>query len=182
MLSPQRRLELSNKWQQWPPISIPVLERELDRLADAVMDGDERELNEQMWLSRFLVVRACGYLEQCVHMVVSDHVQVNSWGTVRSFAISWMPKSRTPSAENLTEVLGRLDATLQEEFETLLADNDGELRQRLALLVGRRHQIAHGQNEGMGTQSALELYRTAKVISDWFVRRFAPYAAGTRTT
>jgi hypothetical protein len=172
---------LSKNQQQWPPISVPVLERELDRLADAVMAGDERELNEQMWLSRFLVVRACGYLEQCVHLIVTEHVQVNSWGTVRSFAISWMPRSRTPSAENLMEVLGRLDAALQEEFETLLAHNDGELRQRLALLVGRRHQIAHGQNEGMGTQSALELYRAAKVISDWFVRRFAPYAEAKTT-
>lgn len=167
---------MSKKQHQWPPISIPVLERELDRLAEAVMAGDDRELNEQMWLSRFLVVRACGYLEQCVHLIVGDHVQENSWGTVRSFAISWMPRSRTPSAENLMEVLGRLDASLQEEFEVLLADNDGELRQRLALLVGRRHQIAHGQNEGMGTQSALDLYRAAKTISDWFVRRFAPYA------
>lgn len=140
------------------------------------MAGEERELNEQMWLTRFLVVRACGYLEQCVHLVMDDHLQTNSWGTVRSFAISWMPRSRTPSAENLAEILGRLDAGLQEEFDVLLTENDGELRQRLALLVGRRHQIAHGENEGMGTQAAFDLYRAAKVIADWFVRRFAPNA------
>jgi len=110
-----------------------------------------------------------------------DHVQTNSWGTVKSFAVSWMPRSRNPSADTLLEILGRLDPGIQEEFEELLTENDGDLRQRLSLLVGRRNQIAHGENEGMGTQSALKLYDTAKVISDWFVRRFAPYSIAAKT-
>lgn len=161
---------------QWPPYSIPVLERELDRLADAVKCTDNRDINEQIWLTRFLVVRSCGYLEQCVHLIVTDHLQANSWGTVKSFAISWMPHSRNPSAENLLEVLGRLDTYLRKEFDQLLSEDDGRLRQQLSLLVGRRNQIAHGENEGMGTQAALDLYDAAKNISDWFIRRFAPYA------
>jgi hypothetical protein len=44
----------------------------------------------------------------------------------------------------------------------------------LNLLVGRRHQIAHGLSEGMSSQKALDLVAVVKEVADWFIRSLNP--------
>lgn len=160
----------------WPPWNVTSLERQLDALADAVRTQGNRSDDEQIWLTRFLVVRACGYLEQAVHEVVVGHLQGRSGGMIRSFSLSWMGRSRTPSPENLLEVVGRFDANLQRELEQKLDADDGAIRRELALLVHRRHHISHGQNEGLGSRKALELVELAKDLADWFILALRPDA------
>lgn len=162
---------------QWPPYGLLNLERLLGELADAVREQGERSDDEQIWLTRFLVVRSCGYLEQVVHECSLAHITARSGGTARAFALSWMARSRTPSPENLSLLLGRFDANLVDEFSDMLDDNDGELRRDLSLLVSRRHGIAHGLNDGLGSRRALELVDVAKYVADWFVLRLNPDAA-----
>src|SRR4051812_7955696 len=116
----------------WPPRNITSLEWQLDQLTEAVRSQADRADDEQMWLTRFLVVRACGYLEQVVHEVVLGHLEARSAGMIKSFSMSWMTRSRNPSAENLVETVGRFDASLQRELETKLDDDGGFLRQELS--------------------------------------------------
>lgn len=151
-----------------------LLESQLDRLADAVRNNSDRDVDDQIWLTRFLVVRACGYLEQAVHETVVAHLEFHSYGTVKSFTLSWLERSRNPSVDNLLTLLGRLDHNMQSEFQELLAANGNHLAQNLALLVGRRNQIAHGENEGMATQAALTLVDVTKEIASWFILRLDP--------
>jgi hypothetical protein len=56
----------------------------------------------------------------------------------------------------LLSLLGRLDANLHDEFETWMDEDDQSVRRDLSAAVSRRHQIAHGLNEGIGEQRALE--------------------------
>jgi hypothetical protein len=63
---------------------------------------------------------------------------------------------------------------MQAELQQLLEDEDKRLLQALALLVGRRHQIAHGENEGMTSQTALKMVGIAMEISNWFITRLDP--------
>lgn len=160
----------------WPPWAIRSLERQLDTLHNAVRANESRPDDEQIWLTRFLVVRACGYLEQVVHETVTGFVQDRSGGEIRAFAMSWFNKSRNPSPDNLVEMVGRFDERWKHEFESLLDSNDGGVRQELNLLVSRRNQIAHGLNEGLNTRKAIEMVDLSKQIADWFILRFNPSA------
>ena len=164
----------------WPPPELKRLETQLDSLTRAVEEGSERDIDEQIWLTRFLIIRACGYLEQVVHATVIGHIQQGSYGTARSFALSWLERSRNPSRDNLVTTLGRLDAELSREFEELLERNDKEFHQNLYLLVGRRHQIAHGENEGLSSQKAISLTKFAKELADWFILRLNPNRTTSR--
>lgn len=165
---------MSAKNVNWPPPRLALLERQLDSLAAAVGQSDEREIDEQIWLTRFLIVRACGYLEQVVHETVMGHLDAGSWGTANSFVMSWLDRSRNPSVDNMSRIVGRLDASMQDELEDLLADNDKYLSDRVHLLVGRRNQIAHGENEGLNSNKAIELVAVAKQIANWFILRLNP--------
>ncbi len=163
--------------KRWPPWAVSSLEKDLDRLVEAVRAGDSRDVDEQIWLTRFLVVRACGYLEQVVQEVVTGYIHGRAGGTVRSFSLSWINKSRNPSLENLLDIVGRFDGDWHDELQEMLDANDGHLKHELSVLVSRRHQIAHGLNEGLASRKAIELALVSKQLADWFIRQFDPDAA-----
>jgi hypothetical protein len=169
------------KQAAWPPAGLKQIEQQLVQLADAVRDGRDRSIDEQVWLTRFLIVRACGYLEQVVHQTLIGHLSVRSGGTAKSFAISYLERSRTPSRQNLLIIVGRLDQSLRDDLELLLDEQDRQLHGELALLVGRRHQIAHGMNEGLTPSRALELTQAARSIADWFILALDPTPAARKS-
>lgn len=159
----------------WPPSELRQLERGLDDLADAVKNPpSHRTDDEQIWLTRLLLVRSCGYLEQVMHQCVTRHLEWKSGGTARSYALSWLERSINPSIANVARTLGRFDQSMADEFERLLDDNDSELRRELAILVAKRHGIAHGLNDGLGSRRALELYGVAKYTADWLILTLSP--------
>ena len=126
-------------------------------------------------LSRFLVVRTCGYLEQVVEECSSAFISSRSAPQVSSFATSWYSgKGLNPTAERLITLLGRFDGVWAKELEDLLDDDDHRLKSELNLLVDRRNKIAHGLGEGIGSVKALELLGIARDIADWFILRLDP--------
>lgn len=160
----------------WPPQSVRSLEIQLETLAEAVRNPpDTRTDDEGVWLTRFLLLRAVGYLEQVVIECFREHVRHRSYGTVRSFSISHLGRSQNPSAENLVAALGRLDPNLRDEFEEWVDEDDQALRRDLSAAVARRHQIAHGLNEGIGQSRALAHVETLTSIADWFIRKLNPH-------
>lgn len=158
----------------WPPWPVRSLEKQLDSLRDAVRANDSRPDDEQIWLTRFLVVRACGYLEQVVYETITGYIQERAGGEMRAFAMSWFNKSRNPSPDNLLEVVGRFDENWKSDLNDFLGSGDGSHQQELNLLVSRRNQIAHGLNEGLNTRKALDMVELARRVADWFIVRFNP--------
>jgi hypothetical protein len=162
----------------WPPRGLLQLESSLDSLAEAVRTPGRRSDDEQMWLTRFLVVRACGYLEQVVHLCAVAHIEARSGGTAKLFALSWLSRSQNPSHENLLNLIRRFDGDMRNELCELMEDNSGEIKRELSTLVTQRHKIAHGLNEGLGARRALELVDTAKYVADWIVHSLNPNSDG----
>jgi hypothetical protein len=163
--------------QQWPPRSIPGLKNALNLLADAVNDRHaKRTDDEQMWLTRFLAVRICGYLEQVVHETIKGYMQEKSGGLVLSFALSWMQRSRNPSPDNMADLVGRLDKRLADKLQEFLDADDQYLYREIHYLLDRRHKIAHGLNEGLNAQKALTLKVDIERVADWFIENLNPYA------
>jgi RiboL-PSP-HEPN len=159
----------------WPPVNLLRLKSALDQLADAVANRPpHRTDDEQIWSTRFLLLRICGYLEQVTHETSRSYVLAKSGGLVRSFAMSWLGKSRNPSTENLLDLIGRFDGALVDDLASLLNADDQRLHRELSLLVDRRHKIAHGLNEGITESKALSLKADAETIADWFFRNLKP--------
>ena len=159
----------------WPPQDLAPLEKTLDELAESVRNPPKgRSDDEQIWLTRFLIVRSCGYLEQVLYESTIGHIEYRAGGTARAYALSWLSRSINPSPENVLRTLGRFDAMIADEFQDWLSDNGGELNNELSSLVARRNGIAHGLNEGMGSRRALDLYSVCKLVADWLILRLNP--------
>lgn len=159
----------------WPPWPVRSVKQALDPLAESVRQRpDSRTDDEQAWLTRFLVVRTCGYLEQATHETSRGYVMGKSGGLVRAFAMSWLTRSPNPSPDNLVQLVGRFDQNWLVEFQDLLGRDDQRLYREISFLVDRRHKIAHGLNEGITPTKALSLKNDADTVVDWFIRRFDP--------
>lgn len=162
----------------WPPRQVTSLQGVLASLVLLVED-EARELSPESrgWLARLLVIRASGYLEQVVSECFRGHVNERSGGLVRSFAASWLERSRNPSPSNMLDMVGRFDKGLQDELDGLLSAEDDRLKRELSFLVATRNSIAHGINEGVGPAKALALKDVSVEVADWFILRFNPQRA-----
>jgi HEPN superfamily RiboL-PSP-like protein len=162
---------------QWPPWDVTSLQLKLEDLAKLVAVPAKDPGSEEAvgWLARLLVVRSSGYVEQVVAEVARSFVAQKSGGLVRSFARSWLERTRNPSPANLEQFIGRFDSNLCDEFKFFLDSDDERLRRELEFLVDRRNRIAHGLSEGIGSTRALALRAVAIEIGDWFILRFNPH-------
>ena len=161
--------------QPWPPHALVGIRYDLDQLERSVRNRpDGRTDEEHIWLTRFLAVRVCGYLEQVVFEVVIAYIHEKSGGPVRAFALSWLGRSQNPSPGNIETILGRFDLRLQEEFQRFIDTDDQRLRRELQFLLDRRHKIAHGLNEGLTPTKALALKCDIAAIADWFFQHMRP--------
>ncbi|GAA4856589.1 HEPN domain-containing protein [Kitasatospora terrestris] len=160
---------------QWPPWPIPSLKESLDSLTSSVAERPKgRSDDEHIWLTRFLVIRSCGYLEQVTYETARAFVADKSFGLVRTFALTWLSRTRNPSPDNMMELLGRFDGALSDEFKVLLEEDDQRLYREISLLVDRRHKIAHGLNEGMNSAKAVALRSDVDIVADWFIEKLDP--------
>jgi len=156
----------------WPPYQIVRLRSGLDELGATVSNNDDLEILP--WLTRMLVIRSSGYIEQTSREVFWGYVDEKAGGLVKAFGHSWLAKSRNPSPENLLDLVGRFDMRLRTELEEFLDERDQRLRRELAFLVDRRNHIAHGLSESINREKALALKNTALEISDWLILKFNP--------
>lgn len=166
---------MTRDYKTWPPREVTSLRNTLRSLVEVVED-EERDLSEESrtWLARLLVVRATGFLEQVIVECFRGHVREKSGGLVRSFAVSWLEKSKSPSPQSVLDAVGRFDNGLRIELEEFLDADDERLKRELHFLVATRHKIAHGHNEGIGPTRALRLVDIAVEIADWFILKFNP--------
>jgi hypothetical protein len=165
--------------QSWPPFEVLSSLQKLQALRSLVeepQDEQGKTLPSEVigWLSRLLIVRACGHLEQVVRVCARAYVDAKSGGPVRFFGLSWLEKSKNPSQSALEEFLTRFDEGWCTEFTNLLTVDDERLHRDLASAIDKRNRIAHGENEGASREQALRLCGAIVEITDWWTVRFKP--------
>ena len=160
------------KAASWPPYQVERLRVALEDLSSTVMQTKEPEILQ--WLTRMLVVRSSGYVEQTSREVFWGYVEERAGGLVKAFGHSWLDRSRNPSPENLLAMIGRFDYALKTEFDELLDLNDQRLRRELAFLVDRRNHISHGLSESINREKAIALTGVALEVAEWLVLKFNP--------
>ncbi|MFD3461212.1 HEPN domain-containing protein [Nocardia fluminea] len=147
----------------------------MDSIAEWVRSPPGKSTDDEgIWIVRFFVVRTCGYLEQVIYESVRAYVNAKTGGPLRVYAQSWISRSRNPSPDNMLEIAGRFGGQFEEGLKNLLDEDDQRLKREVALLVDRRHKIAHGLNEGLTGTKALSLYECAVEVSEWFLDAFDP--------
>lgn len=125
-------------------------------------------------MARFLVVRACGFLEQVIEECCRALATSKASPRISSFATSWLGRGFNPTPDRVVGLVRRFDSTWALELETLLGQDDELLARELSFLVDRRNKIAHGLSEGIGARKALDLVSASRAVADWFVQRFDP--------
>jgi len=159
----------------WPSLDLINLGDSLERVEKLVERLPTTQPDEvTRALSRFLVVRACGYLEQVAEECCRAYVRSHATPQVSSYGSSWLGRGANPTPENLTRLVRRFDASWADAIEALLRSNGDLLWGELSFLVDRRNKIAHGLSEGITGRKALELAAYAKEVADWFIVRFDP--------
>ena len=125
-------------------------------------------------LSRFLVVRTCGFLERVTIECSAAYVRSKSSPRVAAYGASWLEGGRNPSPDHLIELVGRFDSAWGSELRALLDDDDQRLRREISFLIDRRNKVAHGMAEGINARKALDLLAITLEVTDWFIRRLDP--------
>lgn len=160
------------KTTSWPPYVVERLRDALEELGTTVKEASDLEVLP--WLTRILVVRSCGYVEQTAKEVFLGYINERAGGFVKSFGQSWLDKSRNPSPDSLLAMIGRFDHKLEIEFGEFLDADDQRLRRELSYLVDRRNHIAHGLSEGVNRNKALTMKEVSLEVAEWLVLKFNP--------
>jgi hypothetical protein len=161
--------------EAWPSRALTNLERSLNELRAAV-DRPDRSWSVDVTghLTRFLVVRSCGYLEQVVDECCRAYLKSKAAPGAAAFGSSWLGGGRNPTPGMLESLVARFGLGLEAELHELFASDDEYLKREIGLLVDRRNKIAHGLNENIGSRKALDLVNAATTTADWFLLRLDP--------
>lgn len=157
----------------WPSHNLVVLSNSLDSLEALVQNQDPSE-SVSAELSRFLVIRTCGYVEQSVEESCRSYLKSKSDPRSAAFGESWFGRGANPKPESLVALVQRFDSEWAEELKVFLNDQDELLKRELEFLVDKRNRISHGLNQGVGQRRALDLAPRARQVVRWFIDRFDP--------
>lgn len=122
--------------------------RKLQKLINVVQDyknSGESEMDDDIenYLTRFLVIRACGYIEEVYRRSVCWYVEYRSRPGIRDLVFNAkFSRGANPTRDHIKRTLKDLDPVLENDFLALLGDNDS-----LKSLVETRNKVAHGQSD-----------------------------------
>ena len=159
----------------WPSLEIVNLRDALNnvvKLVDRPTHGQPDDVSRA--LSRFLVVRACGFLEQVAEECCRSFIDSTTIPQVSAYGASWLGRGASPTPDHLVALVRRFDGTWADSLDAFLRTNDELLWREIAFLVDRRNRIAHGLSEGITGRKALDLAEYSAQVADWFVNRFDP--------
>lgn len=141
----------------------------LKSLVTRYATGSDDNLAQE--LSRYLVVRSCGYVEWVAKEYSRSHILQNADVHTGAFAQSWLKNGRNPNPDNLLDLMGRFSPDWKDELNQLLNQDDKLLRRELKKLVDSRNAIAHGESDDVTMRRAIQLSDTALRVAKWFEER-----------
>jgi len=159
----------------WPSLELVQLRDSFDRVVKLVVAKDAGLPDEiSRALSRFLIVRACGYLEQASEEACRSYVASKTIPRVGAYGASWLGRGANPTPDHLVGLVRRFDSNWADDLAAFLKGEDELLWRELSFLVDRRNKIAHGLGEEITARKALDLADHARTTAEWFVGRFDP--------
>ena len=163
----------------WPPHEVQLSRSRLVDLVGVV--GAYRDESPgggvQAALARFLAVRSCGHIEFTFDECTAEFARRASHPKIANHVRGGLFRGRNPRPGVLADRLHAMSPEWAHEFNAYLDGDDKRVRRELGLLVDRRNNISHGQNEGLGVRKALDLSGLALEVGDWLSLRLDPDGA-----
>lgn len=104
------------------------------------------EIETRADFSRYLCVLVCGYLENAVIALLSEHCRQKASPRVQAYALSHIQRLQNPSREKILDMVGRFDSTWKRSLELYIVD---EKKDAIGSVLKERHKIAHGENSSI---------------------------------
>lgn len=169
------RRGVAGPWPTWELLDSRV---KLCEVRDSLKDLPDAVPDEiATYLSRFLVVRACGHMEFSLDTAISTVVKMRASPDVHNYIRLGLFKGRNPRPTRLIEAVTGFSQQWGAALKDKLDEDDGLLRREIEFLVDRRNKIAHGESEGIGRIKALALCEHALAVGDEIVRIMDPTPA-----
>lgn len=126
--------------------------------------------NAVPYLTKYAVIKACGTLEQCFKIIISDFSCSGQSTQVKKFVdISFRESSINPNLDNIHKSLKKFDEQWNDNFKNLLnADaNATRIRDSITSLNNARNEFAHGGNPTLTFSDVNAYFTDAKKIIEF---------------
>lgn len=159
----------------WPPAS--VAQRRID-LRDTVvalrtLPQDTPDIVNTA-LSRYLVVRAAGFIEAVRDDVADTYTSTKSSDEVAKRVRLHLRGGQGVAPTQLLGFVKSYSISWHDELDKILCENDNEIKDALGALVNARKKVADGDGERVTVSKALKWADISQLIADWLVERFNP--------
>lgn len=134
-------------------------EKKLDALFNLVQKVDDDE--EKALLSKFLCVRASGYIESSIRHLIGEFTDGTSPQQIQSYINKKTKYITNLNYEKLLELLDQFDNEWKESFTNQIND---EQKAALNTVISNRNNIAHGENDGISYRLMTEYYERIKEV------------------
>lgn len=138
---------------------IDQQERKLDDLFAYFQSVEDDEL--RAYLSKFLCVRASGFIESSFKNLIYDYIQGTSPQPIQKFVTNKLKTVTNLNYNKLISVVTSLNKDWANELENLIND---EQRAALNSVVSNRNNIAHGENDSISYDLMKNYYRSIKEV------------------
>lgn len=122
------------------------------------------------YLTKYVIIKACGTLEQAFKIMISDFSCVGQSLQVKKFIdISFRESSINPNLENIHTALKKFDVQWNTNFKGYLnADLDiARIKSSITSLNNARNQFAHGGNPTVTFSDVKDYFDDAKKIINY---------------
>lgn len=136
-------------------------EKKLDRLFQTVQNVSDEE--EKALLSKFLCVRASGFIENSIRNLIGEFMLGTSPRQIQSYVNKETKYITNLRYDKLLEILNSLDRNWKETFESKITD---EQKAALNSIVSNRNNIAHGENDAISYGLMKKYYERIKEVVD----------------
>lgn len=122
------------------------------------------------YLTKYVIIKACGTLEQAFKIMISDFSCVGQSLQVKKFIdISFRESSINPNLDNIHTALKKFDVQWNTNFKDYLnADLDlNRIKSSITSLNNARNQFAHGGNPTVTFSDVKDYFDDAKKIINY---------------
>lgn len=120
------------------------------------------------YLTKYLVIKACGTLEQCFKTIISDFTCLNQNNQIINYIDkTFRESSINPSLDNIYKSLKKFDENWHQNFKNSLNNDGASLRIKSSIksLNDARNEFAHGGNPNLTFNDVKSYFEDAiKVI------------------
>jgi len=135
--------------------------QKLDELFSKVESVDDIEMKAE-W-AKYLCVRASGYIEKSVRLILSNFASDMSHDYVSGYVESQLKCFTSPKAGTIVDEVRCFSPKWAVQIEEEI---DGAIKDALNSIVANRHQIAHGRDVDLSFVRMRNFYNDAAKVVD----------------